>query len=77
MRYQSKIYIDVELYKLIEAGQVHIQCGQWIHFQWCDHPSRWVGLTQAGSLWACHHPIKTNKFATLCENIKRHTTKGE
>ena len=71
MKFQPTILVDNDLYVKIENGEVKLQCGQWIQLEWCDKPSRWVGLTKARTLWAVHHPVRMNQFKTLCDNIER------
>lgn len=71
MKFQPTILIDNDLYTKIESGEVKLQCGQWIQLEWCDKPSRWVGLTKAKTLWAVHYPVTMKQFSTLCQNINR------
>ena len=68
-KYQPTIYIDNEKYIKILAGELKLQCGQWIQLAWCDKPSRWVGLTKAKSVWAVHYPINMSQFKSMCKSI--------
>lgn len=71
MRYQKIVFIDDVKYDLLLKGKLKLQAGQWIQLAWCMFPSRWVGITDSGSLWAVHFPIKNSQFYTMCRNIRR------
>jgi len=71
MKYKPTIFIDNEEHNKLQEGTLKIQCGQWIQLAWCDKPSRWVGLTKSGTLWATHWPNKTDQFVALCQVIDR------
>jgi hypothetical protein len=71
MKYQATILIDNQIYTQLQNGTLRLQCGQWIQLAWCDKPSRWVGLTKSGTLWAVHYPVRLDKFKALCVNIDR------
>ena len=38
----------------IKAGELVIQRGQWVRISG-DKPSRWVGISPGGSVWAVHY----------------------
>ena len=71
MKYQTTILIDNQKYTQLQEGTLKLQCGQWIQLEWCDKPSRWVGLTKGRTLWAVHYPVKADHFKALCVNIDR------
>ena len=77
MQYQPTILIDNEKHTQLQNGTLEIQCGQWIQLAWCDKPSRWVGLTKGGTLWAVHYPVEIAQFKTLCTNIVRFQNRSE
>ena len=71
MRFQKLVYIDDVKYDKLLSGEIKLQAGQWIQLAWNLFPSRWVGITDSGSLWAVHFPIKNSQFSTMCRNIRR------
>jgi len=76
MKYQPTILIDNDKCIQLQEGTLKLQCGQWIQLAWCAKPSRWVGLTKGGSIWAVHYPIENDRFKSMCQNITRlQTTK--
>lgn len=71
MRYQKLVYIDDTKYEMLQKGTLKLQAGQWIQLAWCLFPSRWVGITSSGSLWAVHFPVNNNRFYGMCQSIER------
>ena len=74
MRYQPTIHLDFEMLEQLRTGELQLQCGQWILLPKARHLSRWVGLTQGGSLWAAHFPYGRQgnaQFQSMCRNIMR------
>ncbi len=70
--YHKTIPVNNELCTKLQNGEVELLCGQWIQLAWCDKPSRWVGLTKGGSIWAVHYPYNHAKFLALCKSIDRY-----
>jgi len=70
MKYQSIVHIDNEKLTLLQNGTLKLQVGQWIKLAWCSHPSRWVGVTSTGSVWASHYPQRKDNFEIMCRNFK-------
>ena len=58
---------------LIRKGELVLQPGQWFRLAWGgDNPSRWVGLTKAGSVWAAHYGKGSHaQFLSMCKSIDR------
>ena len=57
----------------IRSGELVIQRGQWVNI--CgERPSRWVGISPGGSVWAIHPKYKKGEqlqdFLTLARNVK-------
>lgn len=52
--YQPTIKLTESDIADLHAGTKTIQCGQWVQIPWCDAPSRYVGRSPAGSIWAVH-----------------------
>jgi hypothetical protein len=71
MRFQKTIYLDDSHLALIQAGMMTIPKGQWVKLAWCDKPSRWVGISKGGSVWACHYPMSMRQFTSMCKNVGR------
>ncbi len=74
MKFQPTVLIDNAKCIQLQEGTLKLQCGQWIQLAWCDKPSRWIGLTKGGSIWAAHYPVKTDRFISMCQNINRPQT---
>lgn len=70
MKYQKLVFIDDEKYQLLLCGKLKLQAGQWVQLAWHLFPSRWIGITSYGSLWAVHFPVNNQQFYNLCKNIK-------
>jgi|TARA_B100000073_G_scaffold311024_1_gene283821 hypothetical protein len=70
MRYQSIVHIDNQKLSLLQFGILKLQVGQWVKLAWCSHPSRWVGVTNTGTVWVSHYPQKKDSFETMCRNYK-------
>lgn len=82
MKFQPLIIIDNEKLEQLLDGTFKMQRGQWFRLEFSDKPSRWVGVTEGGSLWASHYPVRTEHFRGLCQTIypnptPKKTTKGE
>lgn len=78
MRYQPTIHLDFAMLEQLRIGELQLQCGQWILLPKARHRSRWVGLTQGGSLWAAHFPYGRQgnaQFQSMCRNIVRKEVK--
>ena len=72
MRYQPTIHLDFAMLEQLRTGELKLQCGQWILLPKARHLSRWVGITQGGSLWAAHYGRSSFKqFQSMCRNIVR------
>ena len=73
MRFLPTVQINNANIGDLHTGALKLQPGQWIKLAWCDRPSRWVGVTSAGSLWAVHWDGKHNgsKFSAMCKAIAR------
>ena len=64
----------------IESGELVIQRGQWVQICSGDKPSRWVGISPTGSVWAVHHQggqryngecMQRWKFRGQCERARQ------
>ena len=55
MRYQPTIDLDAQTQMLLREGLLKLQCGQWVRTHPSSKPSRWVGVTSSGTLWAAHY----------------------
>ena len=53
-RYRKTIPFTSNVEKCVRNGALVLQPGQWVKLPWLDYPSRWVGLTRAGSIWMVH-----------------------
>ena len=58
----------------IRSGELVIQRGQWVNI--CgERPSRWVGISPGGSVWAIHPKYKKGEqlqdFLTLARNVRQ------
>lgn len=76
MKYQPTIHLTDSLISALHAGAITIQCGQWVQIPWLDSPSRWVGRTKGGSIWAVHtHEHRMDggirRFTAMCNSLKK------
>ena len=79
MKYQKAVPINNSHIELIRAGMMNMQRGQWIQLAWATTPSRWVGVTKAGVLWAVHTYQNSKgktvmdggrkRFSTMCNSF--------
>ena len=69
--YVKTIRVGNELLLRLMSGDVRLKAGQWIQLDWCDKPSRWVGLMPSGTVWAVHHPIAMSQFVAMSNTYKR------
>ena len=79
MRFQPTIQAwKIEVYNSILDGSLRLQCGQWIQCNRGSKPSRFVGITQSGALWAIHpnHAGRVSlwRFQRLVDNYKYRLT---
>ena len=71
--------IDAFKTDVIEAildGSLKLQRGQWVRCNRNDKPSRFVGITSSGSIWAVHpnwnKTVTNQKFQNMCKNFTAH-----
>ena len=72
MRYTKAINVwapGVE--QAIRQGNLRLQPGQWVKCGEQAKPSRWVGISRGGSLWAVHPSPKVDmeRFSILCKSL--------
>lgn len=80
-KYMKTIKVNTRLYNLLASGKLKLQRGQWVQFDHLDTPSRWVGLSSGGSLWAVHTYRNESgaltmdggqsRFQVMCQSLQR------
>jgi hypothetical protein len=73
MKYTKTIFCSLAVIEKIIDGTIKLQTGQWIKLYKNDPPSRFVGVTNSGSIWALHPNGKTvsrDRFSKMCQNYK-------
>jgi len=85
--FKPTIKLTVEDVDKLHSGEMTMQRGQWFQLPWSDTPSRWVGRTPSGSIWAVHTYRNkqgrvvmdggNRRFAAMCgAEDKRHRREG-
>lgn len=77
MKYQPTIHLTDSLIAALHCKAVTLKKGQWIQIPYLDSPSRYIGVTKAGSIWAIHtHNHKMDggmkRFKAMCASFKTH-----
>jgi hypothetical protein len=76
--YVKTINVGSKTIDKLLSGEIQFKAGQWVKLDWCSEPSRWVGITPAGSVWAVHHPVTAEKLSGLTTTLrKRHERKRQ
>ena len=60
---------DAAVSAALRAGQLKLQCGQWVRCGIDGAPARWVGQRKGGSMWVAHSEgdkKTTRSFPRLC-----------
>ena len=58
---------DQSVLAQIEAGTLRLQTGQWV-LCGTDKPSRFVKVTEAGTITAFHYPYANRRFTEYMKN---------
>lgn len=84
-RYRKTIPWTPAVSKVVLSRALILQPGQWIKLPWLDSPSRFVGITPAGSIWAVHcQGSKTGarmdggmpRFSAMAKSLKQINARG-
>ena len=76
MKFQKSINLWADgVTTAITNGTMKIQRGNWVHCgDDATHPSRFVGVTAGGTIWAAHwqgdKKSTAQRFKTLCEAMQ-------
>ena len=70
--YVKTINVDSKTIDKLLSGEIQFKAGQWVKFDWCSEPSRWVGVSPAGTAWAAHHPVTVKALVGLTTAFRKH-----